>query len=325
MSRTGINLSEKLQNLGITKSECCQFIPSEKPNECQCGLTKREHAQPLVNSEQNWTRDTCTRPGGITNAYGGIRFADKNEISKYIRVYYRTEMDKMISLLFGKSYWHMKPPKLLISVTGGAQVAVSELVRDILCKGLVKAATSTDGWITTGGTNAGIMKHVGETVRFTRSKVTLIGIASWTATSRNEDLISCDEDTPLRFAKSQYLEPNHTHFILVDDSKYNDFGGEIQFRAKLESEISKIKKIPIILVVVEGGPNTAATVLESLKKSIPCGYKLNWNDFSKPLNIFFDQYLNIQIKNANKRTCAKSFQSQSFVFDFMNFKELSRI
>lgn len=123
------------------------------------------------------------------------------------------------------------------------------------------------------------MKHVGETVRLNGSKVTLLGIASWTATSRNEDLISCDENTPViykidnqrkRFEKSQYLEPNHTHFILVDDSKYNNFGGEIKFRAKLESEISKRKKIPIILVVVEGGPNTAATVLESLKKNIPC-------------------------------------------------------
>lgn len=125
------------------------------------------------------------------------------------------------------------------------------------------------------------MKHVGETARLSRSKVTLLGIASWTATSRYEDLrISSNEqqlpvvyrmnDEKLRFAKSQYLEPNHTHFILVDDSKYNNFGGEIEFRAKFEAEISKKMKIPTILVVVEGGPNTAKTVLQSLRESIPC-------------------------------------------------------
>lgn len=112
---------------------------------CQCGLLKREHKIFPENSEHRiWERDTCTKPGGITDAFGGIRFIDKNdEISKYIRVYYKTEMEKMITLLFEKSYWNMNSPRLLISVTGGAQVAVSELVRDTLCKGLVKAASST--------------------------------------------------------------------------------------------------------------------------------------------------------------------------------------
>lgn len=266
-------------------------------------MTLKEHIENVSISSNKtlWQRDECTEcveKSQLTDAYGDIRFVDKNDqISKYIRIHYKTEIDEIIKLLFDKCYWRMKHPKLLISVTGGAQVAVSELVRDTLCRGLVKAASSTgkiiikkiiriktliqEGWITTGGTNTGIMKHVGETVRLSRSKVTLLGIASWTATSRHEDLkISSNEqqlpvvyrmkDEKLRFSKSQYLEPNHTHFILVDDSKYNNFGAEIEFRAKFEAEISKKMKIPTILVVVEGGPNTAKTVLQSLRESIPC-------------------------------------------------------
>lgn len=75
-------------------------------------------------------------------------------------------------------------------------------------------------------------------------------------------------------AKSELLEPNHSNFILVDNSQLNVYGGEIPFRARLESEISKgtskENAIPIVLVVIEGGPNTAKTVLESLENRTPC-------------------------------------------------------
>ena len=93
--------------------------------------------------------------------------------------------------------------------------------------------------------------------------------------------------------KNTLLDPNHTHFILVDNAKLDDFGGEIEFRAELESFIAsgEYKKItmknkskpvatdedlnarqstPIILVVLGGGANTVTTVLKSLKKDIPC-------------------------------------------------------
>ena len=33
------------------------------------------------------------------------------------------------------------------------------------------------------------------------------------------------------------LDPNHTHFILVDDGRQNAYGGEIKFRAQLEREL----------------------------------------------------------------------------------------
>lgn len=36
-----------------------------------------------------------------------------------------------------------------------------------------------------------------------------------------------------------FLDPNHTHFILVDDGSDNQFGKEIEFRANLENELRK--------------------------------------------------------------------------------------
>jgi transient receptor potential cation channel subfamily M protein 2 len=86
-------------------------------------------------------------------------------------------------------------------------------------------------------------------------------------------------------------DPNHTHFILVDDGSEGQFGKEIKFRAKFENELRKgkigrfyeerrqhkgdlvkIEKknvIPMILIVVNGGPNTLLTVVESLEEHIP--------------------------------------------------------
>jgi len=35
-----------------------------------------------------------------------------------------------------------------------------------------------------------------------------------------------------------FLNPNHSHFILVDDGSRHKFGGEIKFRASLQKEIT---------------------------------------------------------------------------------------
>lgn len=41
--------------------------------------------------------------------------------------------------------------------------------------------------------------------------------------------------------KGPRLDPNHTHFILVDNGTTGQFGVEINLRSKLEKEISEQK------------------------------------------------------------------------------------
>jgi transient receptor potential cation channel subfamily M protein 8 len=51
---------------------------------------------------------------------------------------------------------------------------------------------SKDGWITTGGTHAGIMKYVGQAVKqygTTNDKLVLLGIANWTTVTNREVLV----------------------------------------------------------------------------------------------------------------------------------------
>jgi hypothetical protein len=97
------------------------------------------------------------------------------------------------------------------------------------------------------------------------------------------------------------LDPNHTHFILVDDGTEGAFGGEIEFRAQLEAELRKGKPlkyydeifkkklcgleepkdkdskeiIPMVLIVVQGGPNTLLTVEKVLLFTFSFVFKLS--------------------------------------------------
>ena len=76
------------------------------------------------------------------------------------------------------------------------------------------------------------------------------------------------------------LDPNHTHFIFVDDGSEGQYGKEIEFRSKLEDELRYGKdlnqielnkdqnmeklnqkenieiKIPMVLIVVQGDSKT---------------------------------------------------------------------
>ena len=68
------------------------------------------------------------------------------------------------------------------------------------------------------------------------------------------------------------LDRNHNFFLLVDDGKFAEFGGEIVLRTALEQELAKgstserggdtlggkekDKGTPIVTIVIQGGPNT---------------------------------------------------------------------
>jgi hypothetical protein len=70
-----------------------------------------------------------------------------------MRLSFRTPMEKVISLLRDKDKWGLKEPKLIISVTGGAKCVLEPRLKETFCKSLVKVATTTQSWVTSGGKN----------------------------------------------------------------------------------------------------------------------------------------------------------------------------
>jgi len=165
-------------------------------------------------------------------------------------------------------------PKVLISVTGGAQdfTMLSSKLEQIFSRGLLRAAQNTTAWIVTGGLDSGVMKFVGDAVRDQDADVPCIGIATYSKVINKELLMSgaTVSYTPEKpnDAVSAALNPNHTHFVLVD-SKVDNWGEEITFRTALEDFISREWRVPMVLVAVNGGPGTVQTVVDGVKQKFP--------------------------------------------------------
>jgi hypothetical protein len=104
--------------------------------------------------------------------FGRIEFSgQEGQLMPYLRIPFKDDhscrstkpsASAMAALYYVENVWELKRPKLLISVTGGAHdFAMSRAKENVLYK-LMDAARQTDAWIVTGGTDAGIMKYVGE-------------------------------------------------------------------------------------------------------------------------------------------------------------------
>ncbi|RMX42269.1 hypothetical protein pdam_00009856 [Pocillopora damicornis] len=243
-----------------------------------------------------WTPERCTRQMQ-TDAYGEIDFlgtGSQNKRSPYVRVSHDTDVQLILKLMLER--WNLEIPNLVISVTGGAKSFVLKpRLKEVFRRGLIKAAKSTSAWIITGGTNAGVMKHVGEAVREqeitfgSEDKVNVIGIATWGIVDR-KDSLKASKDTnglyPAHYRMEQVpgssgalLDSNHSHFLLVDNGTEGKYGVEINLRSRFEEAVMKVKTdsrsaagaigVPVVLLVLEGGPNTVRTMCELIKKKIP--------------------------------------------------------
>ncbi|XP_067834560.1 transient receptor potential cation channel subfamily M member 2, partial [Heptranchias perlo] len=211
--------------------------------------------------------------------------------SQYVRASTDTAPVKLYQLM--TKYWGLNPPHLLISVTGGAKnFHLKPDLRFMFRRGLIKVAKSTGAWIITGGSNAGVMKHVGETVRHCKMtssprerQIVAIGIASWGIVHNRESLVGAQGKFPVRYSmdeanqgKLSCLDHNHSHFILVDNGTHGRYGAEIPLRTQLEKYISKQTmgtedvgiEIPIVCVVLEGGPGTLNTIYNAVSNGTPC-------------------------------------------------------
>uniref|UniRef100_A0A3P8TA42 Transient receptor potential cation channel subfamily M member 3 n=1 Tax=Amphiprion percula TaxID=161767 RepID=A0A3P8TA42_AMPPE len=182
--------------------------------------------------------------------------------------------------------WQLDLPKLLISVHGGLQnFELQPKLKQVFGKGLIKAAMTTGAWIFTGGVNTGVIRHVGDALKDhaskSRGKICTIGIAPWGIVENQEDLVGKDVVRPYQtmsnpLSKLTVLNSLHSHFILADNGTTGKYGAEVKLRRQLEKHISLQKintrigqGVPVVALIVEGGPNVISIVLEYLRDTPP--------------------------------------------------------
>lgn len=192
------------------------------------------------------------------------------------------------------SKWDLEPPRILLGVTGGAgSFELPPKLEEMVKLGLVKAAQSESMWITTGGTNTGVMKYVAEAIAASGAYVPVLGILPWSVVTNKDALETYPDGKPVSgglvyygdpdshtdgWGKGCSLDRNHTHFLIVDDGTVGKFGREIESRAAIEAEIARLMSVgkfgsesPIsnVLLAIQGGPGTVKTIYESLTNKTP--------------------------------------------------------
>ncbi|XP_027147042.1 transient receptor potential cation channel subfamily M member 2 isoform X1 [Larimichthys crocea] len=282
----------------IQKKECCFFEKDDKENDsvdtCKCGYPKNEHVPEAIKSE-DFAGETWDKHRHIhevpTDAFGDISFGGLGlKTGKYCRVSTDTSPEILYKLL--TEQWKLSPPNLLISVTGGAKnFSLKARLKNTFNRGLMKVAQTTGAWIITGGTNAGVMKHVGQAVRdyalssSMQGQIVAIGVATWGVIHNRDALVYSEGCFPAHYSmdtkdQGQFscLDNNHTHFLLVDNGTQGRYGVEIELRTRLEKCVSRKHlgnkgsglTIPVVCVVLDGGPGTLNTIYNAILNGTPC-------------------------------------------------------
>ncbi|CAL8243612.1 unnamed protein product [Lota lota] len=305
IKRSASSSSQTIQRAWIErtfqKRECIKVIPSKDATRCSCGQLVSQHvalpsgapakeeANPLVQvadvPPEHWSvaKHTQVSP---TDSYGSLEFKGGGHANKamYIRVSYDSKPDTLLHLMVKD--WQLELPTLLISVHGGLQnFELQPKLKQVFGKGLIKAAVTTGAWIFTGGVSTGVIRHVGDALKDhsskSRGKVCAIGFAPWGIVENKEDLIGKDVTRPYQtmsnpLSKLSPLNSSHSHFILADNGTCGKYGAEVRLRRQLEKHISLQKintrlgqGVPLVCLILEGGPNVISIVLESLREEPP--------------------------------------------------------
>ena len=185
--------------------------------------------------------------------------------------------------------WKLKRPSAVISITGGANtLEIPQFLEQDLRKGLCEAVRVTSAWVITGGTDSGVMRFTGRALK--DQNCVLIGTAPWGKILGHRNLgaaTGCEISDyhpsesvgagflgPCPPSDHTRLEPNHTHFLLVDKDGESEWGDEIVLRDALEECVASIgsdEQTPVtkVMVCLGGGIGTCTTIMHALTQNRP--------------------------------------------------------
>jgi hypothetical protein len=103
--------------------------------------------------------------------FGRVKFRNDDEPKPYVRVPWANgegvSTPSDLLLHFVEHVWGLERPNLVVSVTGAATDSLKNSDDlQLFLLDLMSFARRTSAWITTGGTNGGIMKLIGEDTEF---------------------------------------------------------------------------------------------------------------------------------------------------------------
>ncbi|XP_007947524.1 transient receptor potential cation channel subfamily M member 5 [Orycteropus afer afer] len=246
------------------------------------------------------TQDPCasspmdTRDGrGPSLCRGELDFGGSGKkCGKFVKV--PSDVAPASLFQFMLAEWHLPAPNLVVSLVGEEQpFTMKPWLRDVLRKGLVKAAQSTGAWILTSALRVGLARHVGQAVRdhslaSTSAKICVvaIGVAPLGRVLHHQLLDNVQENTPVHYPEDNGdsqgslcpLDSNQSHFILVGPGAHGAEDGSTELRLRLEKHISEQRmgyggtgsiEIPVLCLLVNGDPSTLERICRALSHGAP--------------------------------------------------------
>ena len=166
----------------------------------------------------------------------------------------------------------LSKPKSIILILGGASgnLDISDTSITILYQildGVLEYASANDAIIIDGGTKSGIMEIVGQRVsKIEQSKRPIIlGVAPAELISLSKSIKQEDNNDIKEENDKVLLDPNHSHFVLVQGYKWGD---ETIKLFQIVSALSADNDIPVVALLAGGGKIS--------KKEILFCIDLNW-------------------------------------------------
>ena len=155
----------------------------------------------------------------------------------------------------------IQKPKALILVFGGAKgldETAKNRLEQLFSRGIARAAARASALIIDGGTQSGVMAMMGQGVADRGGKSVLVGVAPAGKVSYPEGPAegSIEDGAP--------LDPNHSHFVLVDS---DEWGGETEMMFELAEGLAE--QVPVIALLVNGGAISRDEVLRSVRHGWP--------------------------------------------------------
>ncbi len=174
------------------------------------------------------------------------------------RVVRVTRDDELVRALHALGLSDARPTVALVGGAGGLAAADHEGVRTFFAEVLIPLADELGAYVVDGGTQAGVMRLMGEGRAAGAATFPLIGVAAagTVALPRPRETRLPPDAAP--------LEPHHTHFVLVPGEQWGD---ESPWLAAVVGALAGSR--PSVTVLVNGGEVALNDVAHSVRAGRP--------------------------------------------------------